>query len=224
MLQLYPRFKFQSDKNKPTTRTPRPQPSHFEFRKKYLIYFMAGISGSMLAFLLPAIGLVANNYQLFKSVALTIRPDVYSILERESLWLIGFLIVAGSLTLITIAVVVSRLLSNILSPIEKIEGHLSKICDGQWEDPEFNQDSDADLYDFLDLYSYTYRTVRARTEAELKILERLSIDPRDKEAYALWSQLINTKKQQLRILNLKSENDLMSGQQNDASRTARLAS
>ncbi|MNL44819.1 hypothetical protein D3C87_1674190 [compost metagenome] len=70
---------------------------------------------------------------------------------------------------------------------------------GQWHIPDYAMPVDDDFRDLSMTYDYFYRALKANTETELKLLEKLSIDPSNREAYAAWKQLLSEKRARLGI-------------------------
>ncbi|MNT26749.1 hypothetical protein D3C72_1623420 [compost metagenome] len=78
---------------------------------------------------------------------------------------------------------------------------------GQWDIPDFKLPEDDDFRDLSMTYDYFYRSLKANTEAELKLLEKLTIDPQNREAYAAWKSLMNTQRARLGIEETFISND-----------------
>jgi hypothetical protein len=58
---------------------------------------------------------------------------------------------------------------------------------------------DDDFRDLSMTYDYFYRSLKANTEAELKLIEKLTIDPQNREAYAAWKSLMTIHRARLGI-------------------------
>jgi hypothetical protein len=175
--------------------------SHFVFKKKYLSILLLGLGSALLLFLLPAFVLVLQNYNLLKEIAPTIDGSLFFHYQRETVWLCGFLIASFAMVLGIVYLFGLKIINKMLGPIYEVEQHLSKISTGDWTEPTFEHNQNDDLFEFLDLYSYTIRTFKSRIEVELKILERLNVDPNDRDAYDSWLKLIELKRSQVRGLN-----------------------
>lgn len=168
------------------------------FQYKYCWYMVTAVAGGAILFLLPSYFFINQNYELFKSLAYDTHPHLIQHLEREISWLKVFL--GASFTFLgAITLFLSiRMTKNLLSPLVKIEKHMHKLMLGQWHIPDYIPDHD----DFRELgmtYDYFYRALKANTEAELKLLEKLSIDPQNREAFAAWKNLLSIKRARLGI-------------------------
>ena len=188
------------DENRSLTRFNKSSYDTFRFfRQKYSLYLIFGISGSVISFLAPCLWFVLENYAFFKKMATAHSPELLLHLERESTWILIFFAVGISCTIGICTYLAYRITKNITSPFIKIEENLRKINHGSLSDKEITLKPEDDLYEFLDLYNYTYKTLRNRTEQELKLLESLNIDPQNKEAYMVWKSLMLGKKRSLNI-------------------------
>ncbi|MGZ3772790.1 MAG: hypothetical protein ACXVCY_07920 [Pseudobdellovibrionaceae bacterium] len=168
------------------------------FQYKYCWYMVTAVAGGAILFLLPSYYFIDQNYELFKSIAYDTHPHFVEHLEREIGWLrvflgVSFIFLAGITLILSI-----RMTKNLLSPLIAIEKHMHKLMLGQWHIPDYLHEND----DFRDLgmtYDYFYRALKANTEMELHLLEKLSIDPQNREAYAAWKNLLSLKRSRLGI-------------------------
>lgn len=168
------------------------------FQYKYCWYMVTAVAGGAVLFLLPSYFFINQNYELFKSLAYDTHPHLVEHLEREITWLriflgASFAFLGGITLLLSI-----RMTKNLLSPLVTIEKHMHQLMLGQWNIPDYLPEHD----DFRELgmtYDYFYRALKANTEAELKLLEKLTIDPQNREAYAAWKNLLSTKRARLGI-------------------------
>ena len=76
---------------------------------------------------------------------------------------------------------------------------MHKLMLGQWNVPDYPIPEEDDFRDLSMTYDYFYRSLKANTETELKLLEKLSIDPQNREAYAAWKHLLSEKRSRLGI-------------------------
>jgi len=74
---------------------------------------------------------------------------------------------------------------------------MKELMHGNWHIPDYKLSIDDDFRDLSVTYDYFYRSLKANTEAELKLIEKLSIDPQNREAYAAWKNLIVIKRSRL---------------------------
>lgn len=169
------------------------------FQYKYSWYMITAIVGATLLFLLPAYFFITQNYELFKSLAYDTHPNLVSHLEREVTWLKVFLGVSVVFLCGVTLFLSIRMTKNLLSPLVSMERHMHQLMLGQWHIPDYAMPVDDDFRDLSMTYDYFYRALKANTETELKLLEKLSIDPSNREAYAAWKQLLSEKRARLGI-------------------------
>ncbi|WP_347358994.1 hypothetical protein [Bdellovibrio sp.] len=169
------------------------------FQYKYCWYMITAVAGGALLFLLPAFYFINQNYDLFKSLAYDTYPSLVQHLERETTWLRIFL--AASFVFLTgVTLFLSiRMTKNLLSPLVSMEKHMHQLMLGQWHIPDYQIPEEDDFRDLSMTYDYFYRALKANTETELKLLEKLSIDPQNREAYAAWKTLLSEKRARLGI-------------------------
>lgn len=169
------------------------------FQYKYSWYMITAIVGATLLFLLPAFFFITQNYELFKSLAYDTHPSLVSHLEREVLWLKVFLGVSVVFLCAVTLFLSIRMTKNLLSPLVSMEKHMHQLMLGQWHIPDYPLPAEDDFRDLSMTYDYFYRALKANTETDLKLLEKLSIDPSNREAYAAWKHLVTEKRARLGI-------------------------
>ncbi len=160
---------------------------------------VTAVVGGAVLFLLPSYFFINQNYNLFTSLAYDTHPHLVQHLEREVTWLRIFL-AASFLFLTGVTLLLSiRMTRNLLSPLIMMEKHMHKLMLGQWNVPDYPIPEEDDFRDLSMTYDYFYRSLKANTETELKLLEKLSIDPQNREAYAAWKHLLSEKRSRLGI-------------------------
>jgi hypothetical protein len=169
------------------------------FQYKYTWYLVTSIVGGSILFLLPAFYFVNQNYNLFTSLAFDTHPQLLQHLEREINWLrvfllTSFLIMGGTTFFISL-----RMTRNLLNPLLMMEKHMHNLILGQWHIPDYQTNQHGDFLGLSLTYDYFYRALKANTEAELKMLEKLNIDQQNREAYAAWKYLVDNKRARLGI-------------------------
>lgn len=167
------------------------------FQQRYArAMFLAVIGGSLL-FFLPTLYFIQQNYELFSGIALDTAPQLMSHLERETKWLFNFM----TISLVTVATVTFylslRMTKNIMSPLGVINKHMSKLMVGAWNTPEISIRDEDEFKDLALTYDYFHRALKAVAESELKSLEKLNIDPQNREAFRIWKQLMEEKRARL---------------------------
>ncbi|WP_413558667.1 hypothetical protein [Bdellovibrio sp. HCB209] len=169
------------------------------FQYKYSWYMITAFAGGALLFFIPAYYFISQNYELFKTLAYDTQPRLVEHLEREMMWLRVFLgaslvAIAGVTLFLSI-----RMTKNLLAPLIKMENHMHQLMLGQWHIEDYVIPQEDDFRDLSMTYDYFYRALKANTETELKLLEKLSIDPQNREAYAAWKHLLAEKRSRLGI-------------------------
>ncbi len=164
----------------------------FLHQNVFLLLFT--VAGAALILWLPVLYFSVGNYDLFYKLAYDKYPQFIQHLERELVWIIVFGCISIS-TLLGLTVLIGyRLTLHILDPIKKIEKHMRHLAEGQWFDFDIRDSQDDSYRGLLLNYEYLVKSLKANTEREIKILERLSIDPMNKEAYRNWTQLLENKR------------------------------
>ncbi|WP_142701500.1 hypothetical protein [Bdellovibrio sp. ZAP7] len=167
------------------------------FQYKYSWYMITAFAGGALLFFIPAYYFISQNYELFKTLAYDTQPRLVEHLEREMVWLRVFLgasIIA--ITAVTLFLSI-RMTKNLLAPLIRMEKHMHQLMLGQWHIDDYVIPEEDDFRDLSMTYDYFYRALKANTETELKLLEKLSIDPQNREAYAAWKHLLAEKRARL---------------------------
>lgn len=167
------------------------------FQYKYTVFLMTAIIGGILLFFAPAYYFINQNYALFINLAYDTQPALITHLEREVVWLGVFMVVSLGVIASMTLLVGLRMTKNLLAPLVQMEKHMKELMYGHWHIPDYKIDQDDDFRDLAVTYDYFYRSLKANTEAELKLIEKLSIDPQNREAYAAWKNLIMIKRSRL---------------------------
>lgn len=171
------------------------------FQYKYTWYLMTAIFGSTLLFFAPAYYFIRQNYTLFTTLAYDTQPALIEHLEREVVWLAIFMALSLGVILALSMYIGLRMTKNVLAPLVQMEQHMKELMHGRWNIPDYKNSSEDDFRDLGMTYDYFYRSLKANTEAELRLIEKLSIDPQNREAYAAWKNLITIKRSRLGIDN-----------------------
>lgn len=169
------------------------------FQYKYAWYMITAVAGGVLLFFLPAYYFLQQNYHLFSTLAYDSAPTLLSHLDREVTWLQTFFISSFVFVAAMTLILSIRMTRNILSPLIRMEKHLHQLMLGHWSIPDFKMHENDDFRELSMTYDYFYRSLKANTEAELKLLEKLNVDPHNREAYAAWKSLVSMKKSRLGI-------------------------
>ena len=170
---------------------------HRAFQYKYTWYIITAVAGGTLLFLLPAYYFISQNYNLFKTLAFDYQPGVIQHLERELLWLKAFMVLGFFIISLTAFTLGARMTKTLIAPLIRLEKHMRQLMIGQWHIQNIRHSAEDDFRDITMTYDYFHRSLKANTESELKLLEKLAVDPQNREAYAAWKQLIEIKRSRL---------------------------
>ena len=172
--------------------------SHRRLQWKYTAFLIAAIFGTVSLFLGASYFQIRQNYDIFKALAYDTNPELVIHLERE-LTEYGLFMIAALASVFTFCLVLGlRITGNLIRPAIQLEKHIKKITYGDWG-TDFRVRDGEDFTELLEAYSYLYRSLRAHTEAELKMLEKISVDTSNRESVALWKSLIQQKRAQLKL-------------------------
>jgi hypothetical protein len=166
---------------------------------------MTAIIGGATLFFAPAYYFINQNYVLFTNLAYDIQPALVTHLEREVVWLGIFMVLSLALISGMTLFIGLRMTNNLLAPLVDMEKHMKKLMFGHWHIPDYKIANEDDFRDLAMTYDYFYRSLKANTEAELKLIEKLSIDPQNREAYASWKNLIMIKRSRIGMPELQFE-------------------
>jgi hypothetical protein len=167
------------------------------FQFKYSLYLLAAVAGSVAIFMLPTWYFINQNYQIFQHLAYDTQPQLLEHLDREQSWILFLFIFAELSTIGFSAWIGLRITTALVGPIWSLERHMKKVTLGDWSAEDFRIRATDDFRSLANTYSYLYRSIRAQTEAEIKMLEKMVVDPKDQENYQTWKSLLTSKKQQL---------------------------
>lgn len=167
------------------------------FQRKYTLFLMISIFGMVAMFFGVAYYQIHQNYEIFKKLAFETNPHLVHYLEREMNWFSVFLIASLGSIFSFCLIIGLRMTGNVIKPLIRMERHMKKVSRGDWSSNDFYHHQKEDLAEFLDSYSYLYRSLRAHTEHEIKLLEKLVIDPNNREAISIWKTLVIQKRKQL---------------------------
>lgn len=172
---------------------------HRAFQYKYTWYLVTALGGCGLLFFLPSLWFIQQNYELIKNLAYDLSPHIVDHLEREVVW-IKFFLSLSIVSVFAVSLVLGiRMTKTLIDPLIRLERHMRQLMLGHWGIAEYRISDDEDFRDLSLTYDYFHRTLKANTEAELKLLEKMTIDPQDRESYAAWKALIEIKQERLGI-------------------------
>ena len=193
------------------------------FQLKYVLFLTAAGIGCVVAFVGPIWFFLSQNYGIFQKLAYDVNPQLLEHLDRELIWLKALMIVAILGLGCFCAWIALKVTDSIISPLIGLERHMKKITLGDWSAEDFRTRATDDFRSLTSTYSYLYRAMRAQTLSDIRMLEKLMIDPKDHEAMQTWSTLINSKRQQLGFKEVPLSTDANVAS-TSSSRSKRLAS
>lgn len=149
---------------------------------KLLAGLAGGLVACLLVFLLPAIFFIEQNYKIFTTLAFDVNPTLVHYLEREIIWLRSFLIMGTLATGLVAAFFARRIVRHLIHPLENLEDHLHQLTQGDWTN-NFVESSKEETYRTLFLtYGYFHRSLKNQAAEDLKLLEKILVDPSNREA------------------------------------------
>lgn len=182
---------------KPVHRVFRVLNSHFQW--KYTLSLMAFLMVSLLFFLAPSWYFMSQNYGIFDRLARSSEPQLLQHLNRELLWLVGFTAFSIAALIVVTIWVGLKMTANIIGPLISMERHIWKVTTGDWSSSDFKIRSEDDFRDLAEAYSYLYRSLKAQAESELKLLEKIHIDPEYRDAFNALHSLMDLKRKQMNL-------------------------
>ena len=179
----------------------QPKPVHrvfrivdSQFQWKYTWYFNAFLIGSLLLFVLPSWYFLNQNYEIVNGIASKVAPQLIEHLQREQQWLIGFSIFSVFSLFVLTTWVSLKMTGNIVGPLISMERHMWKVTTGDWSANDFRIRAQDDFRELADAYSYLYRSLKAQSESELKLLQKINIDASQKRFFQCPCDLDRTQK------------------------------
>jgi methyl-accepting chemotaxis protein len=168
---------------------------HFQW--KYTLFLSFAIAGSALVFLGPAWYFVAQNYELFIRLADKNDPMLYEQLARESNWLLTFLWISGFSILGLCLFLGLKFTESIVGPVFSLERHMRRLSRGNLSQREFKVRNDDDFRSLALSYNYLFKSLQAQAEQDLQWLEKIQVEPHNREAVEAWQAIIKVKQSQL---------------------------
>ena len=170
------------------------------FQWKYIVYLTTVITSAFIFVALPTWYFMNQNYQTFVKLAFDTAPDLIANLEREMLWLTSFFIVASIATVSFCIAICMRMTHLMNKPLQALDAHMRKLTNGDFAQAELSVNESDEFPGLTETYRFLYRTLQTHTVRELDLLEKLVIDPQNREALLIRNNLIKNKKAQLKIL------------------------
>jgi hypothetical protein len=166
------------------------------------------ISPALLSMMIggPLIYLSNENFNFFQRLSVDTSPSLLGHLEREQVW---FNIISIFL-LSSIAFgnwwFAFKLIRNFRGQVNSFDRHLKHLIRGEWHVPPLRVRENDDFKELVEQYGYFYKSVQAMTKGEIQLLEKMKIDPSQRENYILWKTLLQQKKSRLGYEEIITEN------------------
>jgi hypothetical protein len=170
-----------------------------KFQWKYTLSLMIFLLVALSFFMAPSWYLLSQNYAIFNRLARVAEPQLLEHLRREIWWLVGFSVFSITSLIVVTTWVGLKMTANIIGPLISMERHIWKVTSGDWSSPDFKIRSEDDFRDLAEAYSYLYRSLKAQAEAELKLLEKVHIQPEQRDAYNALHSLMDLKRKQMNL-------------------------
>lgn len=172
----------------------------YALQSKYTWMVVIGTLLGISFFVLPLFYFTHQNYDLFVRLAYDVEPKLVDNIERETHFLYFFLVVSIVSICFSTTYLTVKLIRKFIKPMNQLEFHLQKMIRGEWKKSlQFIPGNESDNFEFLGTYDYFIRSLNTTVEHELKLLEKLQIDPSNREAHLAWKNLINNKRALLGI-------------------------
>lgn len=168
------------------------------------IAFAIGLT--LLVFGLPLTYVLNKNYSAFISLAFQYEPSLIKQIEREQVWT-NIFIATMSLSIIAINLYVMwKFVSRFSQSTKVLTNQFRDLSKGKWGDKDQALLDPANYDSLIAHYDYFLKSLQALTLSEIRQLEKLVVDPKNREAYAIWEQLLKAKRSRLGFEEIADEN------------------
>lgn len=182
-------------RRKPALRVFKVVNSRYQW--KYTWQFNFIVLGAFLIFAGPMYYFFQQNHEVFVKIAIDTHPALLEHLDRESYWILGFFAFSLVSLIILTTWMTLRMTTNILGPLVSLERHMWKVTSGDWSSEDFRIRVDDDFRELADTYSYLYRALRAQAQMEVELLERIAVDPEQRDSFNALQTLLELKRSQM---------------------------
>jgi hypothetical protein len=176
-----------------------------KFQLRYTLYLVGAVIFGMVLAGGPTLYFLNHNYQLFINLAYDQSPDLLETLERERLFINGFLLSTSIGVVLFCFLIGFRMTSRIIGPVAVLERHLQKMSRGQWYHPVVKIRQADEFHQLIDAYNYFYLSLQHQVTCDVERLRQLTIDKEHRDARFLWSQMLDEKMQQIDAKTLSSD-------------------
>lgn len=170
---------------------------HKAFQYKYLQILVGSLALGLLAFVVPAIFFINQNYKIFTQMAFNMAPQIVDQLLKEENW-IYFLFAVSCICLLSFfTYIVLRMTSKLVGPLMAVDRHMKKVIHGDFSMSGLKMRQDDELKDILKTYDHLYQSLRHQIQQDINTLKKLHIEPSDRESYTQWKNMISRKEKQI---------------------------
>ena len=169
----------------------------WESASKSISYFLFATTILFIFLASPFLYYSNQNFEFFKTLALEKSPTLLSHIEREQIWFNILTFVLLTSLCLTNWYFATRFVRNFRGQVQSFDRHLKHLIRGEWYTPALRVRHNDDFKDLVEQYGYFYRSLQAMTKAEIQLLEKMNIDPSQRENYIVWKTLIQQKKSRL---------------------------
>lgn len=167
------------------------------FQWRYTLYLVGAVLFGMLLAGGPTLYFLNHNYRLFIDLAYDQSPDLLDTLERERIFINGFLLSTLVGVVVFCIFLGLRMTSRIVGPVAVLERHLQKLARGQWYHPKVRIRSADEFHQLIETYNYFYASLQHQVGFDLDRLKKLSIDKEHRDARYLWNEMMEEKAHQI---------------------------
>lgn len=164
---------------------------------KTVLMFFFSTALILAAFFIPFFYIANQNFSFFQDLALNTSPSLIQHLEREQLWFNTILIGLLAGLIFSNFWFAHKLVKQLRSQVASFDRHLKHLIRGDWHIPQLKIREKDEFKILVEQYGYFYRSLQAMTKSEIQILEKMKIDPANREAYTLWTMLLTQKRSRL---------------------------
>ncbi len=145
----------------------------------------------------PIYFLLNQNYQIFYALASKEAPSLLQALEREQAW-INTILVATLLGLAVFFTLLGvRITNRIVGPLRVLRNHIKQLCRGNFHQNPIKVRTQDEFQDLIEAYNYFYNSFQQNLKRDIEMLQKMQVDPKNRDAYLAWTMMIEEKTLQL---------------------------
>ncbi len=145
----------------------------------------------------PIYFLLNQNYQIFYALASKEAPSLLQSLEREQSWINTILCA----TLLGLAVFFTllglRITNRIIGPLRVLRNHIKQLCRGNFHQNPIKVRTHDEFQELIEAYNYFYNSFRQNLKRDIELLQKMNVDPQNRDAYLAWKMMIEEKSLQI---------------------------